>query len=62
VIIDGCLRSIGCRLAGVEPRFEALPEDRDPAAFIFSMNSIRGHHTRTEHLDAAQKMNAVTER
>jgi len=30
VIIDGRLRLIGCRLAGVEPQFETLSDDRDP--------------------------------
>jgi phosphoglycolate phosphatase-like HAD superfamily hydrolase len=42
-IVDGCLRLIGCRLAGVEPWFTTLADDEDPARYVISANVMRMH-------------------
>jgi hypothetical protein len=41
VLVDGRNRLAACRLAGVEPIFERLPEDQDLEAFIVSANVKR---------------------
>ena len=51
IIIDGRRRLIGCRLAGVEPRFETLPEGWDPADHIISANCYRYQHTASERAE-----------
>jgi hypothetical protein len=51
VIIDGQLRLIGCHLAGVEPRFETLPDGVDPGEFILGVNCMRRSYTRAETLE-----------
>jgi hypothetical protein len=40
-LLDGKLRYIACRMAGVEPRFETLPDDDDPVAAVISRNVMR---------------------
>lgn len=42
-IIDGRHRYWACLVAGVEPRFEHLPDDADPMAFILAKNVARRH-------------------
>lgn len=52
VLIDGRNRLAACRLAGVEPTFDAL-NGHDPVAFILSEN------IRRRHLSAGQRAMAI---
>ena len=47
-VVDGKIRLMACKIAGVEPRFEVLPEDKDPFDFSMSMNICRQHRTPTQ--------------
>ena len=42
-VIDGRHRYWACLVAGVDPRFEHLPDDADPMAFILAKNVARRH-------------------
>lgn len=44
VLIAGRCRIIACSMAGVEPRFEQLPEGKDARDWIVSSNLRRHHH------------------
>ena len=48
-IVDGQHQLRACREAGVQPRFEILPDDVDPFQFVMAKN----HHRR--HLNTSQK-------
>ena len=43
LLIDGRNRYVGCLVAGVEPRYEPLPDGTDPVAYIFTANVMRRH-------------------
>lgn len=43
LVVDGRNRLAACRLAGVEPNFERLPEGVEPADYIASVNLARRH-------------------
>jgi ParB-like chromosome segregation protein Spo0J len=43
VLIDGRNRLLACKIAGVKPRFERLPEGEEPVAVIISKNLRRRH-------------------
>ncbi len=45
-LIDGRNRLAACRQAGVEPTWEELPADTDPAGYIISANIARRHLTK----------------
>lgn len=47
-IIDGRNRYLACRKAGVEPRFEVLPDGSDPFAFVWSCNGERRDLTQDQ--------------
>jgi hypothetical protein len=46
MLVDGRNRVAACRIAGVEPIFERLPEDQNPAAYIMSANMHRRDLTK----------------
>jgi hypothetical protein len=45
-LLDGRNRLRACEMAGVEPRFDWLPEGTDAAAYIISVNIARRHLTK----------------
>ena len=47
-IVDGRNRYLACLKAGVEPRFEALPEGADPFAYVWSFNGERRDLTQDQ--------------
>lgn len=40
-IIDGRNRYAACQMSGIEPRFDNIPDDADPWAFVWSLNGER---------------------
>jgi hypothetical protein len=47
-IIDGRNRYMACREAGVEPRFQPLPTDLNPFAYVWSLNGQRRDLTQDQ--------------
>jgi len=47
-ILDGRNRYRACQLAAVEPRTQLFPADRDPLAFVLSVNLHRRHLTTSQ--------------
>ena len=55
VLIDGRNRRAACRMIGVAPVFDRLPEGVDPVAYIWSVNVARRHMSKGQiALAAAQ--------
>jgi hypothetical protein len=55
VIVDGRCRYIGCKIAGIEPRFRQFPYDGDPdgkadaiKSYVVSANLLRQNHSLAE--------------
>jgi len=46
MLVDGRNRREACRIAGVEPRYERLPEGVEPVDYIISTNIERRHLTK----------------
>ena len=46
VLIDGRNRLKACEIAGIQPRYEVLPDGVDATAFILSLNVSRRHLTK----------------
>ncbi len=61
-IIDGIHRLLACLEAGVEPRFENLPDDVDPKAYVKSANLVRRHLTDGETVEAAVRLSDGSKR
>lgn len=56
-VVDGRHRLIACRLAGVEPQFEARDlDDREALALVLSSNLHRRHLTESQRADIAAKI------
>lgn len=55
-ILDGRNRYKACIFAGVEPRFEALPDGADPLAYVISRNLRRRHLTEGQRALIAAKL------
>jgi hypothetical protein len=47
-VLDGRLRLRACEELGVGPRFEGLPDDTDPVAYVVSHNVARRHMTPSQ--------------
>jgi len=47
-IVDGRNRYLACRKAGLEPRFEPLPENMNPFAYVWSLNGQRRDLTQDQ--------------
>lgn len=52
MVLDGWHRYQACQVAGVVPRFEQLPEDEDPVAFVRSQNLHRRDLTPSQRAAA----------
>ena len=61
-IIDGFHRLLACLEAGVEPRFEDLPDDVDPKAYVKSANVVRRHLTDGETVEVAVRLSDGSKR
>lgn len=58
-LIDGRNRLAACKLAGVEPRFEQIEDDRDPVAFILATNVSRRHLSKGQRAMAVARVAAL---
>lgn len=59
-VVDGRNRLVACRLAGVEPQFEARDlDDTDALALVVSANIPRRHLTESQRADIAAKISNV---
>lgn len=47
-ILDGRGRLAACRMMGIRPQFENLPEDTNPWAYVWSMNGCRHHKSEDQ--------------
>lgn len=54
-LIDGRNRLAACKLAGVEPRFELIDDDRDPVAYILATNVSRRHLSKGQRAMAVAR-------
>ena len=57
-VIDGRHRLAACAEAGVEPKFEHLPDDTDPLAYILAKNEVRRHLNDSQRAIVAHKLSA----
>ena len=55
-IIDGRHRYEACLLAGVEPRFQDLPDDANPLELVMDQNASRRHMSESQRAIAAHKL------
>lgn len=62
-LVDGRIRLLACRDAGVEPEFETLPEtytEDDILQFIYDMNVLRYHYTAQKRAGVMARLEALT--
>ena len=57
-LLDGKDRLVACRIAGVEPRFETLPDDIDPRKFVISKH-LRVSLTPSQRAVARAKLHLL---
>ena len=57
-VIDGRHRLAACAEAGVEPRFEILPDETDPVHYLLSMNAARRHQDPSQRAVVAYLVSA----
>ena len=55
-VIDGRHRLAACAEAGVEPRFEHLPEGTDPVGYVLARNADRRHLDKSQRAVIASKL------
>jgi Protein of unknown function (DUF3102) len=58
-ILDGKLRYEACLIAGVEPKFQDLPPDKDPPIYAISANLIRSDWSEADRRTAIIKANEL---
>jgi hypothetical protein len=61
-VIDGRNRWTACKLAGVKPKTEEIPEPDDPVAFVLSLNLHRRHLTPSQASMCAARARDIYEK
>jgi N6-adenosine-specific RNA methylase IME4 len=56
MVLDGRNRQAACEAAGVEPRYEPLPADQEPLAFIIDKNLRRRHLNESQRAMVAARL------
>ncbi len=59
LVLDGRNRARACEVAGVDCRYETLPDDIDPVGFVISMNVPRRHLTDGQRAYVAAKLASI---